>query len=169
MKQNDATKKKSVTASPLSAPCFLFTFSHHVLNSTHHHALKSSAQYQWCKVCKMVKMVTPFIKRLFQLLSADWFAYIIGNPQAIETKQNICAIEGLGIENTSQWENWPPISGARHQQRWNTAIKSTQRAICCVQRTKKWTVPSARWGASGQNKPEDSQLREPPNELRLLF
>jgi hypothetical protein len=50
----------------------------------------------------MVKMVTPFIKRLFQLLSADWFAYIIGNPQAIETKQNICAIEGLGIENTSQ-------------------------------------------------------------------
>ena len=121
------------------------------------------------KSAKMVKMVTPFIKRLFQLLSADWFAYIIGNPQAIETKQNICAIEGLGIENTSQWENWPPISGARHQQRWNTAIKSTQRAICCVQRTKKWTVPSARWGASGQNKPEDSQLREPPNELRLLF
>lgn len=78
MKQNDLTKKNQSLPVPSPHHVFLFTFSHHVLNSTHHHALKSSAQYQWCKVCKMVKMVTPFIKRLSQLLSADWFAYIIG-------------------------------------------------------------------------------------------
>jgi len=64
-------KKKSVTASPLSAPCF---FVHFFSSCAQQHA--SSRTEKQCSI--MVKMVTPFIKRLSQLLSADWFASIIG-------------------------------------------------------------------------------------------